>query len=158
MAMTADQFKRDHLHGVWPAIPLPWCDDDSLDDGLLRELVLRYKSAGADGVYTTGTDGELSALDFDDFAHMVDVFAAATQEAGLPAQVGCTWLHTKGVLQRVDYAVSRGLKAVQISQPFWTPLTRWPSWNARRATALIAAFRPGASPPPVRTPIRTGIG
>ena len=120
--MTAQDFKTRHLHGLWPAIPLPWQDDDTLDAGLLREIVLRYKAAGADGVYTTGTDGEVSALDFDDFRRMVDVFAAATQEAGLPAQVGCTWLHTKGVLQRVAYAVDRGLECVQIQQPFWTPL------------------------------------
>ncbi len=120
--MTPEEFKTQHLHGVWPAIPLPWRDDDSLDAGLLREIVLRYKAAGADGVYTTGTDGELSALDFDDFARMVDAFAAATQEAGLPAQVGVTWLHTKGVLQRVQHAVDRGIECVQVQQPFWTEL------------------------------------
>ena len=120
---TPEQFKTQHLHGVWPAIPLPWREDDALDAGLLREIVLRYKAAGVAGVYTTGTDGELSALDFDDFAPMVDAFASATQEAGLPAQVGCTWLHTKGVLQRVAYAVDRGLQAVQIAPPFWTPLS-----------------------------------
>jgi dihydrodipicolinate synthase/N-acetylneuraminate lyase len=120
--MTPEEFKRDHLDGVWPAIPLPWREDDTLDDGLLRELVLRYKSAGCDGVYTTGTDGELSALDFADFAHMVDVFGAAVKEAGIPAQVGCTWLHTKGVLERVQYAVDSGFHCVQIHQPFWTAL------------------------------------
>ena len=43
-------------------------------------------------------------------------------EAGLPAQVGCTWLHTKGVLQRVAYAVDKGIRCVQIQQPFWQPL------------------------------------
>ena len=120
---TPQQFKTECLHGVWPAIPLPWREDDSLDTGLLREIVLRYKAAGVAGVYTTGTDGELSALDFDDFAPMVDAFALATQEAGLPAQVGCTWLHTKGVLQRVAYAVDRGMQAVQIAPPFWSPLS-----------------------------------
>jgi len=120
--VTPHDFKVRHLHGVWPAIPLPWLADDSLDAGLLREIVLRYKAAGCDGVYTTGTDGELSALDFDDFARMVDVFAAATQEAGLPAQVGVTWLHTKGILQRIAHAVDRGLQCVQVQQPFWTPL------------------------------------
>ena len=120
---AAHQFKEQDLHGVWPAIPLPWNHDDTLDAGLLREMVFRYKAAGVGGVYTTGTDGELSALDFDDFATMVDAFASATQDAGLPAQVGCTWLHTKGVLQRVRYSVDRGLRAVQIAPPFWTPLS-----------------------------------
>ncbi len=42
-----EQFKTEHLHGVWPAIPLPWRDDDSLDAGLLREIVLRYKPQGS---------------------------------------------------------------------------------------------------------------
>ncbi len=120
--MTAEQFKTHNLHGVWPAIPLPWREDDTLDAGLLREIVLRYKAAGVDGVYTTGTDGELSALDFDDFKIMVDAFASAVDEAGLPAQVGCTWLHTKGVLERVRYAVDRGLQCVQVAPPFWTKL------------------------------------
>ena len=45
----------------------------------------------------------------------------------------------------------------QPAHPFWTPLTWCPSWNARRATARMAAFRPGASPPPVRIPIRTDL-
>lgn len=117
-----DQFRQQHLHGVWPAIPLPWTDSDALDAGLFREIVLRYAAAGVAGVYTTGTDGELSALDFDDFRIMVDAFAAAVEEAGLPAQVGCTWLHTKGVLERVQYAVDRGIRCVQIAPPFWTEL------------------------------------
>jgi 4-hydroxy-tetrahydrodipicolinate synthase len=121
--LTPHQFKTEHLHGVWAAIPLPWQEDDSLDGGLLREIVLRYKAAGVDGVYTTGTDGELSALDFDDFARMVDVFAAAVAEADMPAQVGCTWLHTKGVLQRIAYAVDHGIRCVQLAPPFWTPLS-----------------------------------
>ena len=117
-----DQFRDRHLHAVWPAIPLPWQADDTLDTGLFREIVLRYKAAGVAGAYTTGTDGELSALDFDDFRVMVDAFASAVEEAGLPAQVGCTWLHTKGVIERVQYAVDRGLQAVQIAPPFWTEL------------------------------------
>ncbi|MBM4407294.1 MAG: dihydrodipicolinate synthase family protein [Chloroflexi bacterium] len=122
MTTLPEQFKTQHLHGVWPAIPLPWREDDSLDAGLLREMVRRYRAAGVAGVYTTGTDGELSALDFDDFKVMVDAFASSVQEVGLPAQVGCTWLHTKGVLERVQYAVDRGIRAVQIAPPFWTEL------------------------------------
>src|SRR5437588_9140845 len=40
------------------------------------------------------------------------------------------------------------------AQPLGTPSTLSPEARARRATARIAAFRPGASPPPVRTPMR----
>src|ERR1700716_3895809 len=41
------------------------------------------------------------------------------------------------------------------AQPFLMPLTWNPCWKARRATPRMAALRPGASPPPVRTPMRT---
>src|SRR5437870_5081799 len=41
------------------------------------------------------------------------------------------------------------------AQPFLMPVTWNPCWKARRATPRMAALRPGASPPPVRTPIRT---
>src|SRR6266480_1968268 len=41
------------------------------------------------------------------------------------------------------------------AQPFLMPVTWNPCWKARRATPRIAALSPGASPPPVRTPIRT---
>src|SRR2546422_316489 len=40
-------------------------------------------------------------------------------------------------------------------QPFLIPVTWNPCWKARGATPRTAALRPGASPPPVRTPIRT---
>src|SRR5437763_1477783 len=41
------------------------------------------------------------------------------------------------------------------AQPFLMPVTWNPCWKARRATPRMAALSPGASPPPVRTPIRT---
>src|SRR5579872_3580388 len=42
-------------------------------------------------------------------------------------------------------------------QPSRTPTTSWPYAHARRATARMTALRPGQSPPPVRTPMRTGL-
>jgi len=129
-----EAFKRNKLHGVWAAIALPWREDDSLDAGLVREVVHRYKAAGVHGAYTTGTDGELSALDFDDFKTMVDAFAGAAQDVGLPAQIGCTWVHTKGVLERIRYAVDQGIECVQLATPFWTPL------NATELTRFFATL------------------
>src|SRR5437899_1191999 len=41
------------------------------------------------------------------------------------------------------------------AQPSAMPKTSCPRELARSTTARMAAFRPGASPPPVRTPIRT---
>src|ERR1700722_12040790 len=41
------------------------------------------------------------------------------------------------------------------AQPFAMPMTSWPSRMANPPMARMAAFKPGASPPAVRTPIRT---
>jgi 4-hydroxy-tetrahydrodipicolinate synthase len=110
------------LQGVWAALPVPWAADGTVDSGLVAELIQRYQAAGVDGVYTTGTDGEMHVLEWDDFRRLVDAFAAAVQAVGLPAQVGCTWSHTDGVLHRMRYARERGIGCVQVALPSWVPL------------------------------------
>src|ERR1700686_3972120 len=60
-----------------------------------------------------------------------------------------------GRMPRVDCGVRSSISPSprRPAQPFLIPLTLRLRVKARRATARIAAFRPGASPPPVRTPI-----
>lgn len=111
------------LRGVWAALPTPWNGNGTVDGGAVRELVRRYQAAGLDGVYTTGTDGEMHVLELDDFRELVDAFAGATAETGLPAQVGCTWHHTEGVIERARYARERGITRAQIALPGWVPLS-----------------------------------
>jgi 4-hydroxy-tetrahydrodipicolinate synthase len=110
------------LQGVWAALPVPWTASDRVDPGLVAELVRRYRAAGVDGVYTTGTDGEMHVLEWEDFRALVDAFAAAVAATGLPAQVGCTWSHTDGVLARMRYAEERGIGCAQVALPSWVPL------------------------------------
>jgi len=120
--LTPDQFRDRYLKGVWAAIPLPWTEQGTVDESLLRHLVAVYKAAGVHGVYTTGTDGEFHVLDFPEFRALVDVFSRIVEEIDLPAQVGTTWLHTAGVLERTAYARDKGINAVQIALPFWQAL------------------------------------
>lgn len=110
------------LRGVWAAIPTPWNRIGTVDSGAVRELVRRYHAAGLHGVYTTGTDGEMHVLEMRDFQALVDAFAAATAETGLPAQVGCTWHHTDGVIERARFAREHGIPRAQIALPGWVPL------------------------------------
>ncbi|MBM4420907.1 MAG: dihydrodipicolinate synthase family protein [Chloroflexi bacterium] len=118
-----ERFRDQHLHGVWAAIPLPWTDRGVVDEGVLRELLRIYREAGVHGVYTTGTDGEFHVLDIADYRSLVDAFARGAADVGIPAQVGVTWLHTAGVLERIAYARDRGINAVQVALPFWQPLS-----------------------------------
>ena len=61
-----------------------------------------------------------------------------------------------GRMPRVDCGVRSSISPSpnKPAQPFLIPLTLRLRVKARRATARIAALRPGASPPPVRTPMR----
>lgn len=116
-------FDEVSLRGVWAALALPWGDGGALDCGLIREVVGRYQAAGVNGVYTTGTDGELHVLELDGFRRLVDAFVPAVAAAGLPAQVGCTWVNAEGVHRRAEYARAQGIGCVQLALPFWEPLS-----------------------------------
>jgi 4-hydroxy-tetrahydrodipicolinate synthase len=108
--------------GVWAAMPLPWNGDGSLDRGLLGELVTRYRAAGLQGAYCTGTDGEFQTLELDEFRTVVDAFAVAADRVGLPTQAGTGWLTARGALDRTRHARDRGIRWAQVVPPFWVPL------------------------------------
>jgi 4-hydroxy-tetrahydrodipicolinate synthase len=113
---------HEWLRGAWAAIPTPWTSNGKIDAGIVRELVQRYAASGLNGAYTTGTDGEMHVLEMDEFKALVDAFASATIDAGLPAQIGCTWHHTDGVIERARYARERGISRVQVALPGWVTL------------------------------------
>src|SRR5687767_844041 len=54
---------RQNLHGVWPALIVPWTDDDRLDEKRFAKEVRSYSDTGVHGVYTGGTTGEYYAQD-----------------------------------------------------------------------------------------------
>ena len=113
---------RERLSGVWVAMPTPWRDPCRIDAGVVAELLRRYKAAGFDGAYTTGTDGEMHVLDLPEFRELVDAFSRGIAETGLPAQVGCGWSHTEGVLDRARYAREKGINRIQVAFPSWVTL------------------------------------
>ena len=111
------------LQGVWVAMPTPWTAAGQVDGGAVVELLRRYTAAGLDGAYTTGTDGEMHVLDLPEFRTLVDAFAKGAEETGLPTQVGCTWHHTDGVIERARCARAQGICRVQVALPSWVPLS-----------------------------------
>lgn len=110
------------LSGVWVAMPTPFAADGTVDPGVVRELVQRYAAAGLHGAYTTGTDGEMHVLDQQDFTRLAAAFGQATRDTGLPAQMGCTWSHTAGVVERARVAAEQGIDVIQVALPSWVPL------------------------------------
>ena len=111
------------ISGVWVAMPTPWTSSGTIDAGIVGELVERYAAAGLHGAYTTGTDGEMHVLDLPEFTVLAEAFGRSTSEAGLPAQMGCTWSHTGGVIERARIAREHGIGRIQVALPSWVPLS-----------------------------------
>jgi dihydrodipicolinate synthase/N-acetylneuraminate lyase len=76
----------------------------------------------------------MHVLDFQQFAALVDAFSASTAASGIPAQIGCTWHHTDGVIERIRYARDHGIDHVQIALPSWVSL------NDRELLAFFEAI------------------
>ena len=76
----------DNLHGVWAAITTPFDDNEGFDEGVFREISGVLHAAGVHGIYTTDSDGEFYAIEFDEFKQIVRVFADETQRLGFPTR------------------------------------------------------------------------
>lgn len=113
---------HDNLTGVWPALLLPWTDDDRLDEPRFREEIRGYRNTGVSGIYTAGTTGEFYALDDDTFQQVTRIACAERHALGLPVQIGCTALSTRTVCQRIEVARDAGADGVQVALPFWLTL------------------------------------
>jgi dihydrodipicolinate synthase/N-acetylneuraminate lyase len=114
--------QRAPLSGVWVAMPTPCTSSGTIDAGVVGELVGRYAAAGLHGAYTTGTDGEMHVLDLPEFTALAEAFGRAVSKAGIPAQMGCTWSHTDGVIERARIAQANGINTIQVALPSWVPL------------------------------------
>lgn len=104
-------------------MPTPWSVSGEIDTGIVRELVQRYAAFGLHGAYTTGTDGEMHVVELADFRQLAAAFGRAAADTGLPAQMGCTWSHTAGVIERARIAQDAGIDILQVALPSWIPLS-----------------------------------
>ncbi|MCL4499049.1 MAG: dihydrodipicolinate synthase family protein [Chloroflexi bacterium] len=118
-----ERLTRENLHGIWAAITTPFDENDRFDEGVFRENIRRLHVAGAHGIYTTDSDGEFYAIELDEFKRIVDVFADETQRLGFPTMVGVTWCNTQGMLDRLQFAASRGILGAHVGHPFFMPMT-----------------------------------
>jgi 4-hydroxy-tetrahydrodipicolinate synthase len=114
---------RENLGGVWAALTTPFDESDRFDEAVFRENVRRLAAAGVHGVYTTDSDGEFYAIDFEEYQGIVDVLADEAQRLGLPTQVGVTWIDTRGTLRRLRYAAEKGILGAHVGHPLYMEMT-----------------------------------
>jgi 4-hydroxy-tetrahydrodipicolinate synthase len=118
-----ERLTRENLSGVWAAVTTPFDEHDRFDSGVLRENVRRLAAAGVHGAYVTDSDGEFYVIELDEFREIVDTFADEAQRVGLPTQVGATWSHTKGIVDRLRHAAERGILGAHVGHPTYMEMT-----------------------------------
>src|SRR5438105_964559 len=118
-----ERLTRENLTGVWAALVTPFDEHDRFDEASFRENLRRLAAAGVHGAYTTDSDGEFYAIELDEYRQIVDVFADESQRLGLPTQVGVTWTHTRGIIDRLRYAAERGILGAHVGHPTYMDMT-----------------------------------
>jgi len=114
---------RQTLRGVWPALILPWTQNDELDEPRFRAEIRAYANTGVHGVYTGGTAGEFYAQDDATFQQVTSITCEEGHALGLPVQIGCTALSTRTACGRIKTAIKAGADGIQISIPFWLEMS-----------------------------------
>ncbi len=118
-----ERLTRENLHGIWAAITTPFDARDRFDEDIFRENIRRLYASGVHGIYTTDSDGEFYAIEFDEFKQIVKVFADETRRLGFPAMVGVTWCNTQGMVDRLTYAADQGILGAHVGHPFFMPMS-----------------------------------
>ena len=113
----------ENLKGMWAGLPVPWNNQDQLDERALRENVRRVCNIGAHGVYTHGTTGEFYAQTFEEWQQVAQATIEECRKLGTPTQVGCTALWTSEVIRKAIFAQEICTDGIQLAFPFWLSLT-----------------------------------
>ncbi|MDH3240206.1 MAG: dihydrodipicolinate synthase family protein [Alphaproteobacteria bacterium] len=117
------------LHGIMAMMPAFTTDDgddvratDTIDVDRLRDGVDRIIKDGANAIATTGSFGEFSNLlpaEFETLVHAtVEVVAKR-----VPVIIGCTSLHTREAMQKMEFIRDAGADAVIVGVPYYFPST-----------------------------------
>jgi dihydrodipicolinate synthase/N-acetylneuraminate lyase len=113
------------IHGVMAMMPAFATDDansihakDTVNVPELERSVDRAVRDGINVITTTGTFGECHTLLWEEFTTLADA-TVATVDKRIPVVIGCTSLHTREVLLKMDYAAKAGADAVLVGVPFY---------------------------------------
>jgi len=107
-----------HLERVFSALVTPMSDDESLDVGVLRELVERQISRGVEGFYCCGSSGEALLLALDE--RVTVIRTVVEQVAGrVPVIAHAGTIRTADAVQLARTAAADGVDAVSLIPPYY---------------------------------------
>lgn len=112
------------VQGLWAAIPTPWTRGGRFDEGMLARNCEKLAEAGVDGIYTTDSDGEFFAIERKEFERIARAFGKVMARLKLAGQMGVSWSHTQGIVDRTQAACAAGINTVHVAFPFFMPLAK----------------------------------
>jgi dihydrodipicolinate synthase/N-acetylneuraminate lyase len=113
----------EQFEGVYAGLPLPWKKDGTLDEALFSRTLKRLADYGVHGIYNGGSTGEFFAQDFELFKTTTDILVETLRDTSTRTQVGILGLTTGEVVRRGQYAIEKGVDALQVTFPWWYPVT-----------------------------------
>lgn len=102
---------------------LPWKEDFTLDESMLRKTIKTLVDGGLKYLYTFGTAGEGYAVDDEMFTHITSIFMDEVKGTDVVPITGIISLSMPEIIHRIRLAYDLGARDFQISFPSWGALT-----------------------------------
>jgi dihydrodipicolinate synthase/N-acetylneuraminate lyase len=141
---------------------IPWTADYRLDESLFRKSICADISQGTKNLYLFGTAGEGHAVSDRQFQEITRIFVDAMKtHGGAEPMIGLISLSLAQVIERIEWAITIGVRSFQLSLPSWGTCTeaetftffervctRFPQceflhYNVRRSGRLLGAAEYG---------------
>jgi len=107
------------LHGILAAVTTPFTPDGSaVDEATLSAQADRLVRAGIHGLVTTGSTGEFSTLDRDEYRRVISAYVDATDHR-VPVVAGVGALATRDAVALAQHAETAGADAIMLLPPFY---------------------------------------
>lgn len=108
----------DSLHGVLPALPVPFTDNQEIDLQGLQKLLCYVLDEGVQGLWILGSSGEFTALSTEEKRLIIEL--TVKQVAGrVPVIVGVGANTLRDVVRNAEEAWSLGADACSVLLPFF---------------------------------------
>jgi len=106
----------DPYTGVYPALPTPFHDDESIDHETLADHARRLEAAGVAGVVPVGTTGESATLTHDEH---IDVVETVVDAVSVPVVAGAGSNATHEALGLAQRSVDAGADGLLLISPYY---------------------------------------
>jgi 4-hydroxy-tetrahydrodipicolinate synthase len=117
---NAKEYAREHLRGIWAAVPTPFTGDLALDEaGFRRNLRHWLVDLEIAGLFVCGKQGEFFSMTISERKRMCELAVAAAREYSSPGGVvmSCSDQNLDTVLELAHHAEAAGADYIVVHSP-----------------------------------------